>query len=453
MRRLLFIAYNFPPAGGVPVRRALRLSRHLPDSDWSVSVLTADRPYDPFHPGDPSGLETLPPLEQILRTPARSSSERSYARIFEGIRRVRALTSGASSNGGADMVGVRLRRLLYETLACPDPKRSWISGAVRAGLNSHAERPFDAILATGYPWSSLVVAARLGERTRIPVVLDYRDSWTLSPRRLWTGLRNRRLEARVLGAAAAVTTVTEEMTRQLRAAYPWFPAERIITVPNGVDPDEFPDPDPSLADPKHLILTYTGSFNDVVPPSPYDRTPYFLIRAIERLDPALRSALRVRFVGVLGERYRNFIRDRGVEDVIDLVGPQTYQRSLQHQRAADLLLLVIYDNPGARADMTGKLVEYMAAQRPILALVPDGEAAKLIQNHNLGWVVPPADVAEITEKLGSLVGAWRRGNLASRAPAIPELTAHTMARRLAAILDRVVRAPVEADSSAARSPA
>jgi glycosyltransferase involved in cell wall biosynthesis len=436
MRHLLCVAYYFPPMGGVPVRRILRFVRHLPAQGWRCTVLTADRPWDPHHPLDPEGLDAIPAGTRLLRSPAHPGLERALAAGLRAWQRRprRRRPAGAQAPASA-AVGGAPRRWLHESLAFPDPKHPWIRGAVRVAEDALRRDPCDAILATGYPWSCFVAADRLGTRLGLPVVLDYRDAWTLSPRELWNGPRNRALEARIVGRAAALTTVTEWISEAMRRRF-GRGEEDVVTLPNGFDPEEYPQPDPALRHPGRLEVVYTGTFNDALPPSPFDRTPFHLIRAVTKLPADVRRALRIRLVGPLGPNYRRLIEEEGVGDVLRWEGAVSHRRALQYQVSADVLLLVIYDCPGAAGDMTGKLVEYAGAGRPVLALAPEGEASRFVRDHGLGWVVPPTDVEAIAERLAELARQPRAGRPPPGEPASSGLSAAAQAERLAALLER-----------------
>jgi glycosyltransferase involved in cell wall biosynthesis len=69
------------------------------------------------------------------------------------------------------------------------------------------------------------------------------------------------------------------------------------------------------------------------------------------------------------------------------------------QRKATALLLITSANAG---ESTGKLFEYLAAGRPILALARDNEAARIVQETNTGVTVPPGDVQAIGAALRSI---------------------------------------------------
>jgi hypothetical protein len=56
--------------------------------------------------------------------------------------------------------------------------------------------------------------------------------------------------------------------------------------------------------------------------------------------------------------------------------------------------------------------EYLAAQRPILALVPpDGAAALLLEETGAGVVVAPDDIDGVVRALTDLRDSWRAGTL------------------------------------------
>ena len=78
------------------------------------------------------------------------------------------------------------------------------------------------------------------------------------------------------------------------------------------------------------------------------------------------------------------------------------------------MLLLLIPEAGGRGKgvLSGKVFEYLAAERPILALVPpDGAAAELIRESGAGVVVAPEDVDGIASALRDLHARWRDGSL------------------------------------------
>jgi glycosyltransferase involved in cell wall biosynthesis len=83
------------------------------------------------------------------------------------------------------------------------------------------------------------------------------------------------------------------------------------------------------------------------------------------------------------------------------------------QRDSDALLLLIPDAGGrGQGVLSGKVFEYLAAERPILAAVPpEGAAADLIRETGAGVVAPADDVPALTAALSELYARWRTGAL------------------------------------------
>jgi glycosyltransferase involved in cell wall biosynthesis len=443
MPHVLVVSYYFPPIGGTTVRRVLRFLRYLPRLGWRCTVVCADRPHHPFHPDDPEALSALPPVEAVLRAPARPWLEKLMGHGQALLQAARPGSDGDDSDG---RVGRRLRRLLHETVAFPDPKWLWIRGAVQAALARAREAPYDVVFATGYPWSAFVAAERVARKLGVPFVLDFRDAWTLDPREIWDAPRNRRLERDLISQAANVTAATDWIRDRMRERCPEVAAERITTLTNGYDPEESPGAAPELAVPDRFVLTYTGTFNDTLPPSSFDQTPYYLIEAVSRLEARERALLRIRLVGNLGPLYRAHIRRLGLAEVIEVIDPVSHTRSLQYQLASDVLLVVVYDCAQAPAVLTGKILEYVGARKPILALAPEGEASKLVWSHSLGWVEPPRDVERIRNRLAQLIESWQSGSLPVRLAGVPEFSAELLTGRLARILEGSAQTRVRRDS-------
>ena len=58
-KKILMLAYYFPPFGGVPVQRTLKFAKYLKKYGWNPLVLTVRNGYDHFHPNDPSLLNKI----------------------------------------------------------------------------------------------------------------------------------------------------------------------------------------------------------------------------------------------------------------------------------------------------------------------------------------------------------------------------------------------------------
>ena len=80
--------------------------------------------------------------------------------------------------------------------------------------------------------------------------------------------------------------------------------------------------------------------------------------------------------------------------------------------------------------LTAKVFEYLAAGRPILAVVPpDGQAAELVRETGAGVVVAPGDVEGIAAALRDLEARWRAGTLDERVRCRPSCASASPAAR------------------------
>jgi glycosyltransferase involved in cell wall biosynthesis len=121
----------------------------------------------------------------------------------------------------------------------------------------------------------------------------------------------------------------------------------------------------------------------------------------------------VRFLGDFRSTDREWAEQLGLGDRLELIPYAPRRRSLELQRDSEALLLLIPEAGGrGKGVLSGKVFEYLAAERPIFAVVPpDGAAAGLIRETGAGVVVAPDDVDGMAAALRGLHGRWRAGKL------------------------------------------
>ena len=122
--------------------------------------------------------------------------------------------------------------------------------------------------------------------------------------------------------------------------------------------------------------------------------------------------------------------------IVRHAGTLPRRRALELQRAASGLLLLTSGT--RRGEATGKLFEYLGAERPILVLGDDSEAARIVRATASGLAAPAGDVPAIATALEELV---TRGPEPHGRPAVPR--ADFSYPRLAARLAELVELAVE----------
>lgn len=392
IRRVLVVAYYFPPMGLSGVQRTAKFVRYLAHFGWQPEVLTVEP--GGYFAYDSSLLEEV----EAAGVPIHRTRSLDPTQLFgkhttvtppaEPTRR----TLSAWSQWGF----------------VPDNKVGWLPFAVAKGKKLHIQRNFDALFATAPPYTALLVAARLQRLTGVPLVLDFRDDWLENPRHVYpTPVHrwlHRRLERRVVQASQHLVAINPPIAEALRRRHPDGPPVRVL--PQGFDPADFQHP-PLPNDPRKLRLVYTGVFYDAQTPDPFlHGLAQFLAR-----HPEARSHLEAVFVGLLPAASQHLVEALNLSDVVRYEGYLAHREAVAWQQSAAVLWMTIGRRAGAEVISTGKLYEYFGARKPILALVPEGTARAELQRYGADRIVEPDDVPGISEALAGWYAAWQQGTL------------------------------------------
>ena len=394
--RALVIAYDFPPHAAIGTMRTLRVVQQLARDGWDVTVLTSDpATFRPKTPIDNALLRRVPAGVRVVRASSFRGLEKLKAAVRGRPRRDVAVARPDSTRSPqhakrAKSVIGRAIDWLDAVCAIPDQESAWLLPAVVRGLLAAASRRPDVVYSSAPPWTGHLVARALSAALRRPWVADFRDPWARAPWR-----ENRpdfvrrmlaRLERMVIRRADAVLFVTEGNRRDFEACYGSAAAERFHLIPNGCDPSEF---DGLTASPPHdrFVLLHAGSLYG-------GRDPLPLLRAVAAaivrgaIDPA---RFRLRLVGqttVPGVDLDAITRELGLTGVLEVVPRVPREQSLTEMLSASALLLV---QPVTTVSVPGKVYEYLAAGRPILALTAEGETADIVRASGNGVVVAAGD--------------------------------------------------------------
>ncbi|MCC6224115.1 MAG: glycosyltransferase [Thermoleophilia bacterium] len=404
--RLLLVSLYWPPAGGAGVQRPLKLAGHLAALGHDVHVLAPD---------DPKWLHRDP----SLATPPGVTVHRARNRGPRARRPAEELRSSRGARRLALRVGFALRGAL-----APDASVLWNATAAPAAIELARRLRVDVVLTTSPPGSVHLAGAAARRVAGVPWVADLRDSIAQHPHRRRDVRGERALARLVARRANAVVCASRAIADEMAAL---GVAGRLEVIGNGCDFEDFEGleyrPGPRFR------ITHAGSFFGRRDPRPF-------LEALARTD----GAVVARFVGDFRSGDREHAEQLGLGDRVELVPYLPRAEVLALQRDSEALLLLIPEAEGrGRGVLSGKVFEYLAAERPVLAAVPpDGEAAALIREVGAGVVVAPDDVGGLAAALAGLVGRWRAGAL-DGSPLRPEararLSRRARAEELAAVLE------------------
>jgi glycosyltransferase involved in cell wall biosynthesis len=399
-------------------------AKYLQRRGWRVTVLTVAR--SEHEATDPGVLSLVPDGVGVIRT----VSPEPAARILRASRASRpqqapvGATSGPSqpSRGGLRRVLRRPARWLVDALSYPDYQIGWAPSVARAVLGHVRHHPRTVVLSSTPPHSTQLGVRLARAVQRFRWVADFRDPWTAP---LWSpkGAANLRVqrafERWVLDGCDHVITNTAGNRDALLAAFPSLGAGKVTTVTNAFDTETAvvaADPgDPMIA----CDIAYFGEIY------PRALNPYLnAVRVLVERDPA--RAPRLHAFGRATDADVARVRQEGLAGHVAFVGRVSYERSLALMRAARSLLLLLPEGDLAKTWIPGKLYPYLFSGRPIVALVPRGDAARVIETTGAGIAIVHDAPARVAEQLLAVVERVRRGELANRATG-EQLDGFTMA--------------------------
>lgn len=455
-KRLLLVAYNFPPVGGAGVQRPVKWAKYLSRFGWDVTVLTTLNPSVPAR--DESLLADLPADVQIVRA---RTWEPGYHVKQNLINETSALRPSLihTLKGAVRGFAKRCVKLVLQ----PDPQVLWNYHAIRAGTRVLREQPHDAILVTAPAYSSFYIGAALKRRFQLPLVLDYRDEWDLSGEYLENAQRDwisrtvqSRMQRHLLRCADAVVATTQRSTEALSGKLATL-RHRIPShcIYNGYDAEDFsaaPAPrtfppgsagcdvaagcDVMRSERGTFRLVYTGTLWNLTDIEP-------LVRGVEHLEsshPELSRRLELVCVGrKTPEQLAVLNRLRNTSARLVCIDYCDHSTALQWLRSADGLCLLLSDVPGAERVVPAKLFEYLAVRREMLAICPAGETADIVRRFFPHGQFTPHQIHPIADWLQQRLTrkSTAEGEPDLDANAFAEFSRESQTRQLAEILDSV----------------
>ncbi|MDP2369229.1 glycosyltransferase [Rhodoferax sp.] len=382
MKRVLMIAYHFPPlAGSSGIQRTLRFVQHLPALGWQPLVLST-------HPRAYENTGT----DLLAEVPPDTV-----------VRRAFALDTARHLQVAGRYLG---------WMARPDRWISWKYAAVREGLKMINEFKPDAIWST-YPIATAhVIASALQRKSGLPWIADFRDPMAQDdyPADLRTRQMFRDIEADVAAHAHCCVFTTPGAARIYQQRFP-DAAQRMQVLENGYDEESFasapppPSHAPQVAQ-RPLVMLHSG----IVYPSERDPTQLFAaLGQLKRSGTLTPDDLRIRFrASVHDDLLRTLAQAQDAQDFIELCPAIAYREALAEMMAVDALLVMQASN--CNAQIPAKIYEYLRAGRPILALTdPAGDTADVLRRAGLHDIARLDSVDEITQVLPRLVRDWRAG--------------------------------------------
>lgn len=379
MKKVLVITYDFPPLGKGSVLRPLKFSKYFLRNDWEPLILTSTPKTYYFRD------------EYLLR-----EAEELGLKVFRTKDGKNNLLTGRKLKDLPNEASRIRSRNLSRYRKLPDEHSSWISKAVKLGSELIESNKIEIIYATGPSFTALIAAGELKEKYKIPLVIDYQDSWLHSSESYFPmgyhRLRNLKMEQEVLKVSDEVITTNRRIKEYLIEEYDYLKHEDINIINHGFDEEDFKKAKESkLPEKPKMRFLCAGNFFDLV-------TPRYFFEALKLVfdkKPELRGKLELCIIGGLSKENLKLIQKFNISDSLLNPGYLNHLEAIKYMLASDVLWFTVGKGVGEEVVSPVRLAEYFGARKPILAAVPDGAAKQLLKDYEAVRICPPDEPEEI----------------------------------------------------------
>ncbi len=368
MKRALIITYYWPPAGGPGVQRWLKFVTYFKEFGIEPILYTPSNPNYPIV--DQNLINEVPPnvltIKQPIKEPYRFAG-------FLSKKKTKQMSSGIISKTKPSLLE-KAMLWVRGNFFIPDARIGWVQPSVNYLKDYINQNHVDIIITTGPPHSLHLIGMELKRQLKISWISDFRDPWTTIHYHKSLRLskvserKHKKLEFDVLNNSDRIV-VTSFKTKE---EFSEITNQPIEVITNGYDklPPVFNDKT------DRFTLSHIGSLLS-------ERNPKILWEVLAELcleNTEFKKDLLIKLIGTVSQDIINQIKQVGLDSVLSVDGYLPHDKAIEAQTSSQVLLLIEMDLPETRAIIPGKLFEYLAARRPILALGPEGSDVESIIN-------------------------------------------------------------------------
>ncbi|WP_341273020.1 glycosyltransferase family 4 protein [Aquimarina brevivitae] len=424
----MIITYYWPPAGGPGVQRWLKFVKYLPESGIEPIVYIPENPTYAIE--DETLLDKVPEGVTVLKRP-----------IFEPYRFAELLSKKSSktisrgiiANPKKQSVIQRLLLFIRGNFFIPDARKFWVKPSVKWLKSYIEENAISTVITTGPPHSVHLIGLGLKKQLGVQWISDFRDPWTSigyhNKLKLTTAAqkKHKQLERLVLSNSdhVVVTSFTTKKEFEQLTDTP------VTTITNGYDNEV----EVNISFHDKFTIAHIGSLLS-------ERNPHILWKALQELtqeNELFRKAFRLHLIGAVSDDVLASIKSFGLEAFVTNTGYVSHNEAIIQQKSSQLLLLIEIDADYTKGIIPGKIFEYMASGRPVIAIGPeDADIKKIIDETGIGYFYTYKDFQILKQQLLTYFNAYDSGKLVSNTSRqIEKYSRKTLTNTLASIINKV----------------
>ncbi len=429
-RKVLIITYYWSPSGGSGVQRWIKFVKYLPQFNWQPTVYIPENPEYPSI--DHSFEKDIPKNVKIIK----KRIWEPYT-IYQKLlgKKNQKITAGFISTQEGKSWKDKLAIAIRGNFLIPDPREFWVKPSVRFLKKYLVENKIDTIVTTGPPHSMHLIGMGLKKQLpNIRWIADFRDPWTevfnFSNLRLtyFAKKYHQYLEKKVLKKADDVIVVSPEMQRDFKRL-----GRKATVITNGFDHEDY-SKTPLINENNFFTIAHIGTLTENQNPTQL----WKVLREICQENKTFREMLRIRLVGKVDFSVLSEIKKQNLESQLSLSNYLPHSKAIEEQQQANLLLLLLVHNrKTAKGILTGKLFEYLAVQRPILAIgATDSDVADILEETKAGNIVDFEDAPTLKEKILTSFNNFKVGNQRNFSSNIDKYTRQNLTQQLVKLLEK-----------------
>ncbi len=423
-KKALIIAYYWPPAGGPGVQRWLKFVKYLRNFNVEPIVYVPENPSYPIE--DRSMLSEVPKDITVLKQPIKEPYR--LAGLLSK-KKSETISKGIIHQPRSQSFVEKLMLFVRGNFFIPDARKNWIKPSVKFLSTYIQDNDIDTVVTTGPPHSMHIIGLKLKHKFNINWITDFRDPWTTIGYHKKLKLlpmarsKHKKLEAEVLNKADQVIVTSPTTKKEFEV----ITTKPITVITNGYDANSVNE---FTMDSKFSIA-HIGSLLS-------DRNPEILWKAlfeIVRDNKIFQSQFQINLVGAVSQEVLQSLDAYNLSQFVNLVGYVSHEEAIRYQKQSQVLLLIEIDSEETKCIIPGKLFEYMASNRPILALGPeDSDVSQIIRSTNTGTYFTYADFDALKANILEYFDAYRKGELQSHAIGLQQYSRKALTKKLADII-------------------
>ena len=403
-KKVLIIAYYWPPSGGSGVQRWLKFVKYLPQAGFKPYVFTPKNPS--FAVQDQSLLKDVPVEAEIIHFPIWEPYEAFFKLSSFFGDKSKSAKPTALVSGKKKSFFQNISTWIRGNFFIPDPRVFWVKPSVKFLEKYLAENNISTIITTGPPHSVHLIGYRLRKKNKsLRWLADFRDPWTewgfLDSLMVGKIARkvHKRLENKVLSTADEIITITPFYVRRFET----LSKRNVRLLTNGFDEDDFKN----IAYRKNekFLIWHVGIINEKCDPRPF----ILAVVALMEQNQDFKSNVVIEFIGEVHPDIKSFVQNYpALSTVIRYTGNIPHKELISRYGESSLLLLILNGYKNAEGYLPGKLFEYVATGLPVFAVGPtDGDAAALLKETQAGYMFESGDHQGMIDRLEIEFNNWK----------------------------------------------